>query len=525
MPTLEWIGKEKIVNHHQEISYRILNKKYTHNCDKSGNMVIHGDNLEALKALLPQFEGKVDVIYIDPPYNTGKEKWIYNDNVNDPRILKWLGEVVGADAEDLSRHDKWLCMMYPRLKLLQKLLSRKGYIFISLDDNEIANLLSIMNEIFGSNNFVGIYHWEKTSTAPALSKKIRRKVEYIICYAKNLDTSHQFSQGEIEGGDAPLLNTGNPRKVVTFPIGSVHFKISDGIYNTAKGNKVKLIEPVEVINGVNATELVLEGEYKWIQSTVESEISEGTYFLVKSKAFSIRYQRVGDKQLKTPQNLINSSIGVGTNEEAKKELKRYGITSFDYPKPTSLIEFILKMVNLEKDIIVLDSFAGSGTTGHAVLKFNDNDHGSRKFILIELMDYAETITAERIKKAIELGDVSSNSNFSFYELGQTLFDKEGELNQNVGVEKIREYIYFMETKAKLVNDERNKYYMGTKDLTDYYFYYEVDSATSLNYDFLSTLIKKNEVYIIYADKCTISDADLERYGIVFKKIPRDISRL
>ena len=524
MPTLEWIGKERVINHHQEIPYRVLNKQYTYNGSISENMVIHGDNLEALKSLLPQFEGRIDVIYIDPPYNTGKEKWIYNDNVNDPRILKWLGEVVGADAEDLSRHDKWLCMMYPRLKLLQKLLSQKGYIFISLDDNEIANLLLILNEIFGSNNFVGIYHWEKTSTAPALSKKIRRKVEYVICYAKNMDTSHQFSQGSIDGGDAPLLNSGNPRRVAIFPVNSVHFKIADGTYNSVKGNKVKLIEPVEVKNGKNNNPLVLEGEFKWVQGTIESEIEEGTYFLVKSKAFSIRYQRVGEKQLKIPQNLIDSSIGVGTNEEAKKELKRYGITNFDYPKPTSLIEFLIKMVNLGNDITVLDSFAGSGTTAHSVMNLN-KDKGNRKFILIELMDYAKTITAERLKKAIEMKDVPSNSNFTFYELGEPMFKEDGNLNESIEEDKIREYIFFMETKQRIDAMSDNKYYLGTKDLTDYYFYYEKNKVTNLNYDFLSKLIKKNEVYIIYADKCTIGNDELDKYGIVFKKIPRDISRL
>lgn len=151
MPTLEWIGKEKVINHHQDVPFRLLEKKYTYNAESSENMIIHGDNLLALKSLLPQYEGRVDCIYIDPPYNTGSEKWVYNDNVNDPRIKKWLGEVVGTEGEDLSRHDKWLCMMYPRLKLLYKLLSEQGVIFISIDDNELANLRLIGDEIFGKN--------------------------------------------------------------------------------------------------------------------------------------------------------------------------------------------------------------------------------------------------------------------------------------------------------------------------------------------------------------------------------------
>ena len=155
MPTLNWIGKEKVVNHHLEVPFRTLERQYTFAAegqDDGGNMIIHGDNLDALKALLPMYEGKVKCIYIDPPYNTGNEKWVYNDNVNDPHIKKWLGKVVGTE-EDLSRHDKWLCMIYPRLKLLRQFLSDDGFIFISIDAFEYTNLKYILDEIFGSQNF------------------------------------------------------------------------------------------------------------------------------------------------------------------------------------------------------------------------------------------------------------------------------------------------------------------------------------------------------------------------------------
>ena len=177
MPTLEWIGKEKVINHHQEVPFRVLDRQYSF--DENGqhaedngseNMIIHGDNLEALKALLPRFEGQVKCIYIDPPYNTGNENWVYNDNVNDPKIKKWLGEVVGKEGEDLTRHDKWLCMMYPRLKLLQKLLAEDGAIFISIDDNEQANLKLICDEIFGASNFITTIIWHK-NYAPKSSAK------------------------------------------------------------------------------------------------------------------------------------------------------------------------------------------------------------------------------------------------------------------------------------------------------------------------------------------------------------------
>ena len=184
MPTLDWIGKDKVINHHQDVPYRVLEKQYTYNAKDSENMVIHGDNLEILKSLLPKYEGRINCIYIDPPYNTGNEGWVYNDNVNDPKIKKWLGEVVGKEGEDFSRHDKWLCMMYPRLKMLQRLLANDGVIFISIDDNELANLKLICDDIFGINCFVANMSWQRTYSIRNDSKGIPVEVEHILCYSK-----------------------------------------------------------------------------------------------------------------------------------------------------------------------------------------------------------------------------------------------------------------------------------------------------------------------------------------------------
>ena len=192
MPTLEWIGKDKVINHHQNVPYRVLEKKYTYNADNSDNMIIRGDNLEALKSLLPQYEGKIKCIYIDPPYNTGNENWVYNDNVNDPKIKKWLGEVVGKEGEDLSRHDKWLCMMYPRLKLLQRLLANDGAIFISIDDNEQANLKLICDEIFGANNFVASIPWRKRTAKSDVPYGISQDCETVFCYANDSKYQRNF---------------------------------------------------------------------------------------------------------------------------------------------------------------------------------------------------------------------------------------------------------------------------------------------------------------------------------------------
>lgn len=194
MPTLDWIGKDKVINHHKDVPYKVLERKYSfdesgmHKDDiHSNNMIIHGDNLEALKSLLPQYEGKIKCIYIDPPYNTGNEGWIYNDNVNDPKIRKWLGEVVGKEGEDLSRHDKWLCMMYPRLVLLQKLLADDGAIFISIDDNEQAFLKCVCDEIFGARNFVAQLVWQRTFATKNDAKYFSSEHEYILVYAAEIE--------------------------------------------------------------------------------------------------------------------------------------------------------------------------------------------------------------------------------------------------------------------------------------------------------------------------------------------------
>lgn len=210
MPTLEWIGKSKVVNHHQEVPFRVLERQYSfdemgkHTEDNgSDNMIIHGDNLEVLKALLPQYEGRVKCIYIDPPYNTGEEKWCYNDNVNDPRIQRWLqetlkGQPVGKEGEDLTRHDKWLCMMYPRLMLLQKLLADDGAIFISISDIEFANLRLICNEIFGASNFIATFIWRKVDSPNDNKVPITPDHEYILLYGKN-PSLKKFKQLEAPG--------------------------------------------------------------------------------------------------------------------------------------------------------------------------------------------------------------------------------------------------------------------------------------------------------------------------------------
>lgn len=535
MPTLEWIGKDKVINHHQEVPFRILDKKYTYNAESSENMIIHGDNLLALKSLLPQYEGRVDCIYIDPPYNTGtpEGKWVYSDNINDPRIKKWLGEVVGAEGEDLSRHDKWLCMMYPRLKLLQKLLSKEGRIFISIDENELYNLKKICDEIFGSSCFVGQYMWYKSATPPNLSYKIKRNLEYVLCYEKEKNNIKYGGIKKNSPSDDPFTKPQNSYKILSFPPHSIHFKGADGIikagvYGTQKFPN-KLLDDLIIKDGVNQNTVRFENRFIWIQETLDKNLQANTRINL-SKQLVLSYKRE-EYSAEVPPNLIDDTVGVSTTEEAGKEqINIFGKKVFDYPKDTSLIEYLLKFVDKE-DAIILDSFAGSGTTAHAVLNLNKNG-GNRKFILVEMMDYADTITAERVKRVIngygkdDKAVAGIPGDFTYYELGQPLFKDDKNLNEEVGEEEIRKYVYYMETKKPIeTNDADNRYYMGKNNDTAYYFYYEKDKPTTLNREFLATVKTEATGYVIYADICALSKETLSENGIVFKKIPRDIKRL
>lgn len=543
MPTLTWIGKEKVVNHHQEVPYRVLEHKYGFRADdpadttptNSGNKIIHGDNLEALKSLLPEYEGRIKCIYIDPPYNTGNEKWVYNDNVNDPKIKKWLGEVVGKQGEDLSRHDKWLCMMYPRLKLLHKLLADDGVIFISIDDNELANLKQLCDEIFGANNFIDFFSWVKTETPANLSYKTKKSVEYIVCYQKSKnDIKFRGLEKESKSSNG-LMNQTNAIKELIFPANIVDTGLKDGVYKAGPygtdSYDIQLLEDVQVKNGIFITPVKLQGKFKWSQSNLEKEISNGTRISIRTIAFSPSYEKASYEP-EVPWNIINRNFGVDTNEVASTLLTTiFGEKTFDFPKPVTLISYLANFIN-NKDAIILDSFAGSGTTAHAVLNLNKKDGGNRKFILVEMEDYAENITAERVRRVMNGYGEGKNAvagtggAFDYYELGASMFDQEKNLNEEIDEAKIREYIYYTETKYHLDRErtEKAKYLLDTYNGTGYYFYYEREQLTTLGFDTLYVVTERAEQYVIYADICTLSKEDLAKRNIIFKKIPRDIKR-
>lgn len=544
MPTLEWIGKEKVINHHQEVPFRVLDRQYSFdengqhagekvNCAEgareaalgrngSENMIIHGDNLDALKALLPRYEGRVKCIYIDPPYNTGNEGWVYNDNVNDPKIRKWLGEVVGKEGEDLSRHDKWLCMMYPRLKLLQKLLAEDGAIFISIDDVEFYNLRLICNEVFGEHNFIATIIWRKNYAPKSTAKHFSEDHDYILVFGKNADNWIPHKMPRTEKQNKAYKNFDNDPRGLWRPNNlAARNYYSKGTYSIkCPGGRIIEGPPSGSYWRVSEEkfwELDRDGRIWWgrdgnnvpAPKIFLSEVSDG---IVPQTFWP--YEEVGHTQ------------------DAKKEIKAIfgGDMPFDTPKPVRLIERILQIAS-DPDSIILDSFAGSGTTAHAVLNMNKADGGHRKFILVEMMDYADSITAERVKRVIRGHGEGKNAvegtggSFSYYELGEPLLIGEN-LNEAVAPEKIREYIWFMETKTPYTPAAgENLYYLGKHNDTGYYFYYEPQRITVLDYAFLATITEKTGGTVIYADRCSIDDDKLSQMGIVFKKIPRDISRL
>lgn len=450
MPALEWMGKDKVVGYHRQVPYRVLNRipgKGVLAADGTdqGNKVIHGDNLEALKSLLPEYEGKVDCIYIDPPYNTGNEGWVYNDNVNDPRIRRWLGEVVGKEGEDFSRHDKWLCMMYPRLQMLRLLLSNTGVIFISIDDNEEAVLKCVCDEIFGRSCFVSNIAWQRTYSTRNDSKGIVNEVEHILVYSRYPDwnpnklerTAEMNAKYGNPDGDVSAWRTDNAFApgaathqgmvyVIQHPFtGELLYPANGSCWRYQQDVMLDIMNgwcPYELRNlhdeekrahvcGVAVKDVRPDVPAIMLKDTLEESRKAAAIVLERGPWPRFFFTKNGQGGIARKTYLDNVGgrlvtnlwpyAEVGHTDEASKEIKAMfeGRAAFDTPKPTRLIRRIIDIAT-SKDSIVLDSFAGSGTTAQAVLEANKADGGHRRFVLVEMCDYADGITAERARKII-----------------------------------------------------------------------------------------------------------------------------
>ena len=356
------------------------------------NLIIKGNNLLALHSLKRKYAGKVKLIYIDPPYYFTKHKesdsFNYNSNF---------------------RLSTWLTFMHNRLSVAKELLKNGGVILCHIKEDGVQWLKVLMEEIFKVENFVETFIWKNTDNPDSLSKKSRSSVEYILCYEVNKDSSVQYLGKQTENGDAPLLNSGNSIHPLTFPAQTIRFNITDGIYECGMPDRVEILTPIKVENGLNSNEATLKGEFKWSQQTLDEEIEKGTYFLCKTNKFSIRFQRK-DGVYMAPEKYfdeqyLSKAIGVGSNEDASTHIKQMGL-EFSFSKPESVVAFFIKSITVEKDIVI-DFFLGSGTTAAVAHKMN------RRYIGIDQMDYIEDTACNRLTKVIEgeQGGISKSVNW------------------------------------------------------------------------------------------------------------------
>lgn len=536
MPTLNWIGKEAVVNHHLQVPFHLLKDVPELACGApgSGNLIVQGDNLVALKALLPYYAGQVKCIYIDPPYNTGNEGWVYNDNVNSPLIREWLGKVVGKEGETLDRHDRWLCMMYPRLALLRQFLREDGAIFISLDDNEIHTLRYMMDEIFGSMNFITTVLWQKVYSPKNSARHFSEDHDYIVVYAKNSevwrpnlvprnadqDSAYKNRDKDPRGpwktGD---LSARNYYSLGTYeivcPSGRIIPKPPTGMYwRVSKEKFIELDHDKRIWWGKDGNAIP---QIKRFLSEVKQGVVPQTMWFY------------GD---------------VGHTQDAKKELINVMDFSdsesvFITPKPTRLIERILQIATNPGDL-VLDSFAGSGTTGHAVLKLNQAapDQEPRRFILVEIEPtIARDVTAERVRRVAEGYDNAKGERveglgggFRFCELGEPLFDESGKIRETVTFPELARHVYFTETGEPLpVENVPNSPFLGACRGVGIYLLYNgilcdksANGGNVLTRAVLANLPPFEGPKVIYCAGCLLGRDRLSAERIIIRQTPYEV---
>jgi len=535
MPSLNWIGKEKIVNHDKDVPFRLLRKNKRYSLGKSENLILEGDNLEALKALMPFYYGKIKCIYIDPPYNTGNEKWVYNDKVNSPKIKEWLGKVVGSEGEDLTRHDKWLCMMYPRLKLLRDLLNDDGVIFISIDDNEQCNLKMIMDEIFGAENFI-INFIRKSGVAARLdTKHISKEHDYVLCYAKN-EKMVKFNKIKRDLDDSYILEDEFIKKRGKYKLN----KLDRGSIRYSESADFPIRTPDGSLIYPGNTKKKNNWSWRWSKDKINWGIKNR--FIVfkrignKWSVYFKQYQYVDNNNQPIEREIPYKSLLLEHfNELGNSEINKiFSKKLFNYPKPTILLKELVISIS-DKNSIILDSFAGSGTTAHAVLDLNKEDGGNRKFILVEMeKNIAKNITAERVKrvargysyktgkgKAVKVPGLGGG--FEYVELGEPLFNKDGMISEAVSFEDMARYVYFTETRTNLEKKNIKGNYLGEFGGNHYFLLFDGIGKNILNRKFLKELkLHKGENKIIYADKCLLDEEVLEKHQIIFKQIPYQV---
>ena len=530
LPRLHFKGKVFVENHHLAVPFHELlpvrDKGLSEKASLHDNLIVHGDNLAALKSLLPTYHGKVKCVYIDPPYNTGNEGWAYNDNVNSPLILDWLGRVV--DRDDLTRHDKWCCMMMPRLKLLRELLREDGAIFVSIDDNEVHHLRCLMDDVFGEENFVATVIWEKVYSPKSSAKYFSENHDFVVVYAKRRELFKRNLLPRTKAADARYRNPDDdPRGPWKSSDLSARNPYSRGTYAiTCPGGRV--------IDGPPAGRFWSVSEASFRELDRDNRIcwgSDGNQ-VPAVKRFLTEVQP----------GLVPETIWtykeVNHTQGAKKTLLQIFPESLpDFTtKPFELIKRMV-LLSTDPDSIVVDSFAGSGTTGHAVLAQNREDGGNRRFVLVECEDYADTITAERVRRVIQ-GVPSAKDDalkaglggtFSYFELGRPM-RQESLLDGShlPSWEKLAGYIFFTATGQEFDPAETNSDtgFVGRTASHDVFLFYEPDvdklKNLALSLPMARALPAGSRRKLVFAPTKYLDREFLHKYRIDFQQLPFQI---
>lgn len=557
------------MNHHQHVPFHLLKDVPDLACGDpgSGNLIVQGDNLVALKALLPYYAGQVKCIYIDPPYNTGKENdghgWLYNDRVASPIIREWLGKTVGKEAEDLSRHDKWLCMMYPRLQLLEQFLAPDGVLFVSIDDIEMPHLRILLDELFPhpqAKNRLACFVWETDGNFDNQAK-VKNCHEYILAYSKCFERFPPPPVIDVSVGKGSKLfrpeirNTivkngpKNPVSPILLPAGFPADFTNGSI--PARRNKWphydrkavvrdgKLVEPVSASSGWSSKAICEEFIESGFQPVTDSKGQATRFVLTGTGAIECIKERT-----KSQSHVISVIRDVGSTQSTSESLADMGI-KFAFPKPVGLITYLISMV-ADKSAIVMDSFAGTGTTAHAVLQLNKEDRGSRRFILVQLpyesdeqrvqsVNLCQQLTAKRVHSVVE-GYTTRKSEkvpglgggFRYCELGEALFDERGKIRSAVCFADLARHVYFTETGEPLPRERVSKSpLLGvTSNGVAVYLLYNgilqdksVDGGNVLMSATMALLPAHAGPKVVYAAGCRFSRERLKRENIVFKQTP------
>ena len=528
---LSFKGRTFVENHHLAVPYHELNpvrdKGLSERASLYDNLVVHGDNLAALKALLPTYHGKVKCIVIDPPYNTGNEGWAYNDRVNSPMMKDWLGKVV--DREDLTRHDKWCCMMLPRLKLLRELLTDDGAIFITIDDNEVHRLRCLMDEVFGEENFIATVIWQKVYSPKSSAKHFSEDHDYAVVYARNAEVWRPNPLPRTERQDAVYRNPDDD------PRGSWRPNNLAARNYYSKGRYAIQCPGGRVIDGPPSGSYWRLSEDRLQELDADGRIwwGEDGNNVPAPKIFLSEV-----KQGRVPQTLWKYEE-VGHTQQAKREVISIFAESPDVfitPKPVGLVERVCRIAT-DKDSIVLDSFAGSGTTAQAVLALNQEDGGSRRFVLIECEDYADAITAERVRRVIQGVPTAKDDalkagyggTFSYFQLGDAM-RRESILDgaKLPTYDKLAAYIFFTATGEEFDPSaiDRKTGFIGSSRLYDVFLLYtdDVEALKDLALDrpVVRQLPPDKRPKLVFAPTKYLDQSFLRRNGITFHQLPFEI---